>query len=375
MTMTITLQNEQLYKMLCRYFGNSAVEVVAPGEPMAAQYVRKTLPKRKGEKKRRKIKTLQVLSSGEEFKANCPFCNDTRHRLLINHRWGVPDPKSGGNNLWLAQCFNESCLSSYDNRRQLFEAVYSFAGQMKGVKAYSPKAYEPTAQVVDPKMPEKVVRLDKLAAADPHHHCLAYLEERGFDPVKLGKVFKLAYCEQSSDILVEGRLIIPIFFEGKFMGWQARMLEEFHKGGPPKYLTMKHMRKSLLMYNFDQAIRYKTFVIVEGPSDVWAVGSCAAALLGKTMNVAMRKKLVSALHPEQTVAIVLDPSQSEAESRKIHHIRKLYRQLEPGLPGRVFEVYLPGDFDPGSMDRKPLRRQISRAGEAAGVPVSFERFR
>ena len=204
---------------------------------------------------------------------------------------------------------------------------------------------------------------------------MEYVEERGFNASKLGRSFKVGYCEYSPKILLEGRLIIPIFFGGELVGWQARMLTEYVKGGPPKYLTMEGMRKSLLMYNYDKAIRYKTVVIVEGPTDVWAVGSCGAGLLGKTMGTAMRQRLIEDLHPEQTVAIVLDPSVAPNEKRKMHHIRKLQQQLEPALRSRVFEVYLPGDLDPGEMDRAPLHALITQAGERAGVQVSFKRFR
>ena len=32
-----------------------------------------------------------VISSGEYYRVNCPFCNDTKHRLWVNHMYGQPD--------------------------------------------------------------------------------------------------------------------------------------------------------------------------------------------------------------------------------------------------------------------------------------------
>ena len=35
---------------------------------------------------------FQASNPGEYYRIACPFCLDTRHRLWINHRWGVgPD--------------------------------------------------------------------------------------------------------------------------------------------------------------------------------------------------------------------------------------------------------------------------------------------
>ena len=50
---------------------------------------------------------LEVIMPGEYYRVSCPFCTDTRHRLYVNHRWGLWVPELRTDNLWLAHCFNE----------------------------------------------------------------------------------------------------------------------------------------------------------------------------------------------------------------------------------------------------------------------------
>src|SRR4051794_16673671 len=58
-----------------------------------------------------------VVEAGEYYRVSCPFCSDDRHRLWVNHRWAVPDPQTGDDNLHLAICFNAPCLSTRDRQR------------------------------------------------------------------------------------------------------------------------------------------------------------------------------------------------------------------------------------------------------------------
>src|SRR3954467_12360719 len=72
-----------------------------------------------------KIK-LQLTSSGEYYRVNCPYCNDSRARLWINHIWGVRDEITGTANLWAAICYNENCLDVSGRLSELHERLYGF---------------------------------------------------------------------------------------------------------------------------------------------------------------------------------------------------------------------------------------------------------
>ena len=54
--------------------------------------------------------TAHPSDSGEEYRVNCVFCNDTRKRLYFSYQWGERDPRTGQDNLHLVHCFNEDCL-------------------------------------------------------------------------------------------------------------------------------------------------------------------------------------------------------------------------------------------------------------------------
>src|ERR1043166_541750 len=64
---------------------------------------------------------LSVNLPGEYFRVSCCFCNDTRHRLWINHRWGRYEPAVKSKNLFLAHCYNENCLAQPGNVSQLYQ--------------------------------------------------------------------------------------------------------------------------------------------------------------------------------------------------------------------------------------------------------------
>src|ERR1043166_8551066 len=70
------------------------------------------------------VRRLEVTQRGETYRVNCPFCGDDRHRLWVNHRWGLFDIGTNRRNLWLAKCFNEDCLKPKGRPQQLWTMVF-----------------------------------------------------------------------------------------------------------------------------------------------------------------------------------------------------------------------------------------------------------
>src|SRR5690348_11828499 len=68
---------------------------------------------------------LQATWPGEYYTTNCVFCNDTRQRLWINHRWGLYVKELKSDNLWLAICYNENCLSVPGRALQLKDLIFN----------------------------------------------------------------------------------------------------------------------------------------------------------------------------------------------------------------------------------------------------------
>lgn len=82
----------ELYRRLAYLFKH--VDIAKQGEPMVT---RVHLSAVSGKPK------LKILSKGEEYRVTCPYCNDTRSRLYINHMWGFVFPQIGRPLLGLAQ--------------------------------------------------------------------------------------------------------------------------------------------------------------------------------------------------------------------------------------------------------------------------------
>ena len=299
--------------------------------------------------------------SGEYYTVCCPFCNDTRFRLYVNHRFGVCD-EFGREELYLAHCFyEESCLSKQENRLQLFD-------MLKGRMRFEPTVKEGKEVTVSDFVttwPGRVTRLDKLGDT---HAARSYLHSRGFDPDRIARFYNVHFCEQSDRWLCNNRLIIPIYHEKKMRGWQARFVGEKNwksKGSPPKYYTCPGTPKGQLLYNLGNAARYKTGVVVEGVTDVWSLGPMAVCTLGASMTARQQSLFVSAFGGHSGV-LLYDPEEMETPA-----IKNLITFLRSKFEGGFAAVTLPEGVDPGSMDRQIMREFISQEAAKQGCEVDW----
>src|SRR5437016_2241770 len=91
--------NPILYSLLKERFG--FVKVANEGEELVGSYKYDPV---------RGQTVLDIISRGETYCVDCPYCKESRHRLYINHRYGTWDDISGSNNLHMVRCFNEECF-------------------------------------------------------------------------------------------------------------------------------------------------------------------------------------------------------------------------------------------------------------------------
>jgi len=374
--MTIEVLNPALYGGLVRRYGRESIEIVAPGERIEWS-VRKTRPGEAGELKR------EVEHSGEEYRMRCPFCKDHRPRLYVNHRFGVEDPRTGLLNLWLAQCFNERCFEDYENCELFWDSVYSISRDMAGTIRIG-EGKKASSEVREVAPPGPMWRLDELARNHPNHHAVQYLAGRHFDPGKIGRLWGAAYCPRAHVYnMASDKIIIPIYWRGEMVGWQARYIGDdvkgvpFNKAGVAKYWSSPGFKRSRVAYNFWRAVQHPTAVIVEGMTDVWSMGMQSMGVFGKTMSAPLRRLLLQEMsdrhRPEEAVIVILlDPKKDKKD--KVHHIERLYGQLaNQGAAVRVLKVYLPPEVDPGSSERAWLRDYIREKADEVGYPVSFRK--
>jgi len=310
-------------------------------------------------------KRLNIVDPGEMYVVNCPFCNDTRHRLYINARWGVRD-ELGRTNMWLAHCFNEDCLATYARQQELL-------WQLDCGK----KLEEATVRVgrdVDPKnvvaeWPGKVVRVDEL---DMRHPAVKYIQSRNFDPKVLGDFYNVHYCEDSWYWLAKDRLILPIYEYKKMVGWQARFVGEMRpEDKTPKYYTMPGFPRRETVYNLANASLYKTGVICEGIFDVFGFGPMAVCVFGSTMTAQQMGKFARAFK-DRSAVLLFDPDVKD-DPKKGGGLDKLVASLTKRLEGNLAVVWLPEGRDAGSMDRRWMRSFVKAEAKRQGVKVEWSR--
>jgi hypothetical protein len=286
-------------------------------------------------------KKLDIELPGEYYRVNCPYCNDTRHRLWINHRWGLYNEQVRSRNLHLCCCYNEHCLEVYGRQHDLYDKVFN------DITNGRPPPFDPLNRGERPSQPREVLppgpEVLPVHELDDDHTAVVYLRSRGYDTGWLGTAMRVGFCPVAHPQFrtAQGRVIIPVYHNGLYCGWQARYpYHEPTPDGSPKYYTMPGMKKTQLLYNYDVARRQPFAVLTEGPTKVWSVGPMAVAQLGDKLASYQAQLIVRTW---QTVVIYLDGNNRE-------RAEEAYDALH-AVPRRAI-IYLddgqePGDFTVG----------------------------
>lgn len=342
--------NVSLYNALCRAF--KRVKITRPNQQAHGTRVVRIDPLTG--RSRALLRTL-AGGSGEEYLVCCPFCNDKRFRLSINHRWGVYDPQCNGRNLHLAICYNEDCLSDPENRRRLWEIV-SLHMTFEPVRpAASDNSFQESNDLLKEVDPPGFIR--PLSSLPEHHPAVQYVRRRGFDERYLTDIFRIGYVVNSHRFHYVNRLYVPVYFQGRLCGWQLRAIDD----SQPRWYSCPGMPKTRLLYNWDNALGQEVKILVEGATSCWAVGIQGVASFGKTISthqfVLLDKAMASA---NSRLILLLDPDPRPVHGE--HHIDKAYRasQLFTHLKGKVMAVWLPEGKDPADFRPRQLREYILR---------------
>lgn len=344
---------------------------------------------------------MKVLSYGETYQVCCPFCGDTRYRLDINYQWGVPDPKTDSNNLFLAKCYNEDCLADQGNRERLKNILKPYVRRATNKQITIAPGYDRPQRGIHP--PGPMARLDQL---EPDHHVRRFLSQRGHDATLLGQQFGLGYCLESRMKFADKRLIFPVYLDGALKGWQSRYVDENANGDVkdliqcddckfiwridppsggtkvnvcpncgsvgnsirkvPKYFCCPGMSKSRCMMNYDIARKWPFGVIVEGPMDVCRVGTPSGSdragpsvcIFGHTMSDA-QKQMAREAWGNGGLFLLLDPDANTDQLRLLHEMDGHFKYVVP--------VNLPYNRDPGDCEHSLIWELIKTAAKLKGV--------
>lgn len=315
----------------------------------------------------------ELVFKGEQYRVCCPFCGDNRHRLYLNYEFGTTDI-DGRTILYAASCLNEQCFQLIPAYRHAFFMEVLFGKPISKAFMRVSEGRKREEYV----SPGDVIPLSKL---DADHIAVQYLEGRGYDRNKLSYLYQVGWCASSTMRNVRSRIIIPVIFDGKEVGWMARLAQDGELttvGGYtiPKYYNMPGFRRQTCLYNYDNAKHYKSIIIVEGALDCIRVGGPAVALLGKSISMQNAERLSALVHKTGGMLVVaLDPDQSIAEQGTRHHIEiaadKLRSKLGKEHEKRVMPFYLPSGVDPGKLERVEFQRLLRSAAAEQNIELEF----
>ena len=346
--------NQGLYSLLRRQFGK--VVVARAGEQAVAHAVEYNGKRR-----------IKFLVQGEYYRINCPFCGETKQKLYINHRWGRGFDEFPGSLFWWAShCFVNDCLSDYGNSSELKRRVYLTRNTRSRCDEFPIEVgiiQEPIKGPVQD--PGQCVLLEEL---DSTHPACCYVRNRGFNPAELSKNYRVSFCDTALPGFrgAAGRLIVPIIMDGEQLSWQGRYFPDvdWKATGIPKYYNCPGVSKRLLVYGLDEAkaIPSRPFcIIVEGVTDVWALGPGAVCILGKSMSEHQFDKIKRAGF--KNILVMLDADAKDDASDLISKFRSF---------ASVVNVEIPENTDPASMiqvDSNGVWDLIYGAASSQGVDL------
>jgi hypothetical protein len=295
--------------------------------------------------------------SGEHYRVCCPWCNDTRHRLYINHRWFE--------NRFMANCFNETACTKGDVGKSrldqlhvwLFGTTARLSLPVKKVRVGEADAIENREFVT----PLACVNLNSLPES---HEAIQYLKSRGYNPSILEKYLGVGWITDQGIPILKERLYIPIYQAGKLMGYQARIIKADPDKSKQKYINPSGMRKSTLLYNIDNAVNQGALVVCEGPADVWSVGPAGVAIFGSDCSHS-QLSTIGKFFNGKPIAVALDADASEKADNLVVKIQ----QVAPR--SFVTKIKMAGDEDPGSL-KKELWSRLHYNLESAGIKISSD---
>lgn len=288
----------------------------------------------------------RVAEGGEHYRVNCPFCHETRGRLIISHRFGQFD-SNGRRMLHLATCYNDDhCLNDWGKRVELCDMIFGFQNRYNRNVQFKYIAGEPeNLELRETCLPGECVPLQDLPSGHPaitymcgrRGYLLEFLVQQG-----------CTYCVRAEPKWrsAQGRVIVPIYFDGILVGWQGRWPDEldWKAAGFPKYYTLPGMPKRQILYNFDQAKRYPFVIVEEGITDVWATGPWSVAVLGSALTYPQQRHLLTQWSG-RPIVVMLDGGENERAVMQ-HMVSQLVATEQQRCP--VFYVQLPEGRDPGS---------------------------
>lgn len=343
-----TVINLTLYRLLQQKFGE--VRIANQGCHAYVQRMPDPLNPRRT--------ITHAASWGEYYCVNCPFCGDSRFRLWINHIYASEVENGIRQHTNRAVCYNEKCLQVPGRTEQLEQIIFGHGAHLR------PHAL-PLRPVSAPHEPEPVRppgTVIPLTELPSDHPAREYVASRGFDAEFLTTNFNIGLCinvDEPRLYTARGRLYIPVTYRQELVGWQCRAIDTKSE---PKYYNAPGMKKSSLLYNYDQAQIQPYVIVVEGVPSVWRLGKAAVCLFGKTMSY-YQQKLIARTWAGKPVFLLLDHDAKPELERATATLSDMSVNVVP--------VELPDDRDPADYSPHDIGDLLAASASAAGVADSI----
>jgi hypothetical protein len=284
---------------------------------------------------------------------NCPFCHGCS-QLSINYEYGQRDA-NGWPMTYLCKCFAQNCLADRGNRSDLAGMIMGSGNGGRGevfLIEGTPREPEPVQLVP----PGRCVRLSEQPAEHPAVHFLTV--QRGYRR-ELFDYYGLEYCLEADPRwpMVSGRIIVPIWFRGRYVGWQARYVGEPRLDVAMEF-TLPGMRTAQIVYNFDRAILQPYVVVVNNVMDVWTIGDSAVATLGDRVH-SLQHGLLAENWRDKPVVLLCHSAREAYLNEQTESLRRA------GHFGRVGAIQLPPGCNAATYGTEAIHEIINREVEAS----------
>jgi len=179
----------------------------------------------------------------------------------------------------------------------------------------------------------------------------AFLEQKGFaQPDRIVSDYHLLACNELGEY--KFRIIIPIYQNDLLVNYTGRAVIEWMT---PKYKTCPNSEAitplKQCVYNLHST--QDSALIVEGPLDVWKIGSGSVALMGMEWSLHQVAKIVN--RGLRRIAVMFDGEQ--AANRKAHKLAHFLASFVSEVEVLEIEKGSPHDLSSGEVEE--VRRELS----------------
>lgn len=213
-----------------------------------------------------KSQGTEFRTAGDELSFDCPFCTDTRKRFYLNQDSGLGYCQNCEWSGTLPYFICKFLGVSFSEAEAMVDDDKSY------IRAVSKTESDAAVEIEFPEGFTHFTRTGQSLFAKPYWNYVT--KTRGI-PASVALDFKLGYVRSGT---YGGRVIIPVYWFGRLVSWQARDITGLPKG--KKVLSPHGNKQSNYLLNLDRLWGREEVALVEGPFDMLTLPDIAVASFG-----------------------------------------------------------------------------------------------